>query len=120
VTTAFDSTKADDDAGEPGIPRGTTIGRYVVLERLGAGSMGVVLSAIDPALDRKVALKLVKGSRETMDRQRLLREAQAMARLAHPNVVTVYEVGTYDDRVFLAMEYIRGGTLTAWLAAAKR
>jgi tetratricopeptide (TPR) repeat protein/predicted Ser/Thr protein kinase len=115
------ATQPDDDGvPETAIPRGTTIGRYVVLDPLGAGSMGVVLSAIDPALDRKVALKLVKATGEPEDRQRLLREGQAMARLAHPNVVTVYEVGEYDNRVFLAMEYIRGGTLTTWLAAAKR
>jgi eukaryotic-like serine/threonine-protein kinase len=100
------------------VARGTTIGRYVVLDTIGSGTMGLVLSAIDPTLDRKVALKLVKSEREgtTTGRQRLLREAQAMARLQHPNVVTVFEVGTFADQVFLAMEYIAGGTLGGWLA----
>src|SRR5262249_44441738 len=95
-----------------------TIGRYVVLDRLGSGTMGVVVSAIDPTLDRRVAIKLVRAEQTgtTVGRQRLLREAQAMARLAHPNVVTVFEVGEYAERVFLAMEYIRGSTLGAWLA----
>jgi eukaryotic-like serine/threonine-protein kinase len=100
------------------VSRGTTIGRYVVLDTIGSGTMGLVLAAIDPTLDRKVALKLVKPERDgtTMGRQRLLREAQAMARLQHPNVVTVFEVGTFADQVFLAMEYVAGGTLAGWIA----
>jgi serine/threonine-protein kinase len=100
------------------VARGTTIGRYVVLDAIGSGTMGLVLAAIDPTLDRKVALKLVKSERDgtTTGRQRLLREAQAMARLQHPNVVTVFEVGTFADQVFLAMEYVAGGTLAGWIA----
>ncbi len=100
------------------VARGTTIGRYVVLDTIGSGTMGVVLAAIDPTLDRKVALKLVKPDRDgtTSGRQRLLREAQAMAKLQHPNVVTVFEVGTFAEQVFLAMEYIAGGTLAGWIA----
>jgi eukaryotic-like serine/threonine-protein kinase len=100
------------------VTRGTTVGRYVVLDTIGSGTMGVVVAAIDPTLDRKVAIKLVKPSRDgtTSGRQRLLREAQAMARLQHPNVVTVFEVGTFADQVFLAMEFIAGGTLAGWLA----
>jgi tetratricopeptide (TPR) repeat protein/predicted Ser/Thr protein kinase len=100
------------------VARGTTIGRYVVLDTIGSGTMGLVLAAIDPTLDRKVALKLVKPDREgtTSGRQRLLREAQAMAKLQHPNVVTVFEVGTFAEQVFLAMEYIAGGTLAGWIA----
>src|SRR5687768_843083 len=71
---------------------GATIGRYLVERQLGSGTMGLVLAAIDPALDRKVALKVVRPDQiggSTAGRQRLLREAQAMAKLAHPNVVTV-------------------------------
>ena len=104
-------------AAEPVVEKGATIGRYVVVEKLGSGTMGLVLAAFDPTLDRKVALKLVKGdqSGSTVGRQRLQREAQAMAKLAHPNVVTVFEVGTYGDRVFLAMEYVAGETLADWL-----
>src|SRR5262245_48297437 len=102
---------------------GVQLGRYVVQEQLGSGTMGLVLAAIDPSLDRKVALKVVRPDQiggSTSGRQRLLREAQAMARLAHPNVVTVYEVGTVSDHVFVAMEHIDGSTLDVWLKAEKR
>ncbi len=102
---------------------GATLGRYRVGEQLGSGTMGVVLAAIDPALDRKVALKLVRpdpASDSTAARQRLLREAQSMARLAHPNVVTVYEVGTVGDHVFVAMEHIDGCNLADWLKQSRR
>src|SRR5688572_19598071 len=106
-----------------GLAPGATLGRYRVGELLGGGSMGVVLAAIDPALDRKVAVKLVRpdpASDSTAARQRLLREAQAMARLAHPNVVTVYEVGTAFDHVFVAMELIDGCNLADWLKQSRR
>ena len=102
---------------------GAAIGRYVVERKLGSGTMGLVLAAIDPALDRKVALKVVRPDQiggSTAGRQRLLREAQAMARLAHPNVVTVYEVGTFSDHVFVAMEHVAGTTLDEWVKAEKR
>src|SRR5262249_42076633 len=91
-------------------------GRYVVLDMLGAGGMGVVHIAYDRELDRKVALKLVAGTREGAGRVRLLREAQALAKLKHPNVVTVYDVGTLEDRLFVAMELVEGTSLRAWLA----
>jgi len=102
--------------------RGDRVGRFIVLDRLGHGGMGVVHAAFDPELDRKVALKLVLPERDggAHARARLLREAQAMARLAHPNVVAVHDVGTIDDRVWIAMEYVRGRTLTLWLAEARR
>src|SRR5688500_8930055 len=87
--------------------------------------MGVVLAAYDPALDRKVALKLVRPragppAAEASAEVRLLREAQAMARLAHPNVITVFEVGAVGRDVFIAMEYVDGTTLRGWLDAAPR
>ncbi len=101
------------------LKRGSVIGRYVVLEVLGAGGMGEVYSAIDPELDRRVAIKLVKTqgtSAAAAERQtRLLREAQAMAKLSHPNVVSVFDVGVVEGRVFLAMELVDGTTLTHWL-----
>jgi eukaryotic-like serine/threonine-protein kinase len=97
------------------------IGRFVVTGTLGQGGMGIVLAAYDPELDRKVALKLVRSDRGGAEgRARLLREAQAMARLSHPNVVAVHDVGVYDGDVFVAMEFVRGRTLRAWLAEARR
>jgi tetratricopeptide (TPR) repeat protein len=105
----------------PPVERGTQIGRYTVIEPLGSGTMGLVVAAFDPTLDRKVAIKLVQldPTGTTSGRQRLLREAQAMAKLQHPNVVTVFEVGTFEDRLFLAMEYVAGSTLADWLSQAR-
>ncbi|HEY5924409.1 MAG TPA: serine/threonine-protein kinase [Kofleriaceae bacterium] len=109
------------------LDRGTPIGRYVVLERLGEGGMGVVYSAFDPELDRKVAVKLLQGksggdaSQVSGDQAWLLREAQALARLSHPNVVSVHDVGTLPgDRVFVAMELVDGVTLRKWMKAEVR
>ncbi len=91
------------------------IGKYRVLERLGAGGMGAVFAAWDPELERRVALKVLTGGREASEEQSLImREAKAAAQLSHPNVVTMFEVGVAQGRVFLAMEYIRGQTLRAW------
>ncbi len=100
--------------------RPTRIGRFLVLDSIGSGSMGVVYAAYDPELDRKVAVKLLhptltQSSRESTARARLFREAQAMARLSHPNVASVFDVGTIDRQVFIAMEFIQGKTLKAWL-----
>jgi hypothetical protein len=98
-----------------GLPRGTNLGRYVLLDPVGRGGMGVVYAAFDPELDRKVAIKLVRpgvvdgGLAEA--RAQLLREAQAIARLSHPNLVTVYDVGMFGSEVFFAMEYVKGETL---------
>ena len=98
------------------LARGAVVGRYVLLDRLGAGNMGVVHAAYDPELDRKVALKLVLPGRSGVDthRLRLLREAQALAKLAHPNVVAVHDVGTRDDQIWIAMEFLTGVTLSGW------
>ena len=101
------------------LPKGATIGRYLVVKRLGAGGMGVVYAAYDPELNRKVAIKLLHASSgraaDSEGRVRLQREAQAMARLSHPNVIAVYDVGTAFEQVFVAMEFAEGGTLTDWL-----
>jgi tetratricopeptide (TPR) repeat protein len=101
------------------------VGRYIIVARLGKGGMGAVYSAYDPQLDRKVALKFLHTHLAGEDvaewHARLTREAQAMARLAHPNVVTVFDVGVADDgRVFVAMELVEGGTLVHWLKEKKR
>jgi eukaryotic-like serine/threonine-protein kinase len=97
------------------LARGSAIGRYIVVEALGRGGMGEVFLAYDPELDRRVALKLVRPRRDADGRQRLLLEAQAQAQLSHPNVVTVYDVGTHDEHVFIAMEHVRGQTFQEWL-----
>jgi plastocyanin len=101
------------------LSRGTSLGRYVVLEVLGVGGQGVVYGAYDPQLDRKVALKLVRvrdgGDASDDQRARLLHEAQVLARLSHPNVVMVHDVGRFADQLFIAMEFMAGGTLAAWL-----
>ncbi|WP_224243203.1 tetratricopeptide repeat protein [Hyalangium gracile] len=108
----------------PGAPphAGARVGRYVLLRRVGEGGMGVVFAAYDPDLDREVALKLLKPGAVTDAGAggRLVREAQALARLSHPNVVIVHDVGLDGDTVFLAMELVRGRTLRHWLAEAPR
>ncbi|HWB79784.1 MAG TPA: serine/threonine-protein kinase [Nannocystaceae bacterium] len=104
------------------LPRGTAIGRYVVLERIGAGAMGTVYAAYDPKLDRRIALKLVRphaGRDANTAQLRLLREAQALARLSHPNVVAVHDAGTHDDVVWVAMEFVDGTTLGTWLEQSR-
>ena len=102
--------------------RGDQIGRFVVLDVLGTGGMGVVYSAYDPQLDRKVAIKLLGAEiADSSDAQmRLLREAQAMARINHPNVLKVHEAGTYNGQIYVAMEFADGGTLRGWLMAGTR
>ncbi len=100
--------------------RGTVICRYQLLDRVGVGAMGVVYAAYDVELDRKIALKLLHTDEGERARERLAREAQALARLQHPNVITLYDVGTFEGRVFLSMEFVPGGTLAAWLASAPR
>jgi len=102
------------------IPAGAKVGRYLVIEEIGKGGMGVVYKAYDPELDRKVALKVMtlvphEGESLSEPRARLLREAQALAQLAHPNVVSVFDVGPYQDSVFVAMELLEGTTLKVWL-----
>ena len=97
------------------------IGRFLVIEPIGAGGMGQVYAAYDPELDRKVALKLLHGQTGAGDgAERLHQEAQAMARLSHPNVVTVHEIGGHAGRIFIAMELVAGVDLGRWLAAEPR
>ena len=100
-----------------------TIGRFAVIQRLGVGAMGVVYAAYDPQLDRKVALKLLKPSEDDAGERwqhRLLREAQALAKLSHPNVVQIHEVGAHGDAVFVAMEFVTGVTVRTWLSDQAR
>jgi len=104
------------------LPTGTRVGRYVVSSLLGAGGLGRVYAAYDPELDRKVALKLVRDPALATGEAlaRLTREAQLTARLSHPNVVAVHDVGTFGTQVFVAMELVAGETLRTWLAAEPR
>lgn len=102
-----------------GVKRSVHMGRFVLLDELGRGGMGVVYSAWDPQLDRRVALKVVRPELGGQKRDaRMLREAKAAARLSDPHIVTVLEVGESDGRVFIAMEYVEGETLGAYTAAA--
>jgi predicted Ser/Thr protein kinase len=91
-------------------------GRFAVLGRIGEGAMSTVYAAHDPALGRKVAVKLVHDDGDLESRARARLEAHALARISHPNVVQIYEVGSHGLHTFVAMEYIEGVTLTAWQA----
>jgi tetratricopeptide (TPR) repeat protein/tRNA A-37 threonylcarbamoyl transferase component Bud32 len=105
--------QADD---EPHL--GQRVGRYQLRALLGSGGMGRVYAARDPELDRAVAIKVLRADVDTQNahlRARLVREAQAMARLSHPNVISVHDVGLHGDHVFIAMELIDGQTLRQWL-----
>lgn len=95
-------------------------GRYVILGQIGEGGMGLVYAAYDPELDRKIAIKLVRVVGDETAAARLVREAQAMARVSHPNLITVYEVGQVDDEVYITMEFVRGVPLNRWLAFESR
>jgi tetratricopeptide (TPR) repeat protein len=131
VALAAASTPADrrsgtglDESGlrAPVLGPGAAVARFRVLGAVGAGGMGIVYAAYDPELERKVAVKLLWGDApDAAARQhRILREAQSMARLSHPNVVRVYDVGLLGDRVFVVMEFVEGTTLRRWLAEAPR
>jgi serine/threonine protein kinase/tetratricopeptide (TPR) repeat protein len=104
------------------LERGSTVGRYVILEQIGAGGMGVVYKAFDPELNRAIALKLMITAKDVTGsfRERLLREAQALARLSHPNVIAIHDVGTFGVDVFMAMEFVEGTTLRHWLREKPR
>ncbi|MEM6994111.1 MAG: serine/threonine-protein kinase, partial [Myxococcota bacterium] len=102
-----------------GLELGRVFGRYVVLQHIGAGGAGTVYAAYDPELNRKVALKVLNDERPR-SRQRLMREAQAIAKVTHPNIVAVHDVGTHQGRVYIAMEFVDGFTLRRWLAVKTR
>ena len=104
------------------LPPAAQLGRFVILRQLGVGGMGTVFAAYDEQLDRKVALKLLHAQDPTgyIQRARALREAKALARVTHPRVVSVYEVGQADQQLYLAMEYVDGITLRSWQHARPR
>jgi serine/threonine protein kinase len=103
---------------------GSRVGRYVIQELVGRGAMGTVYAATDPRLDRRVALKLLHTESSEVARDhlkaRLLREAKAMARLSHPEVIAVHDVDSLGDQLFVAMEYVEGETLRRWRAVRYR
>ena len=102
---------------------GDRLGRYVLQQPLGQGGMGVVYGAVNPELGRRVAIKLVRSSRRGGHERlvtRLRREAIALARLCHPNIVAIHDIGTTSRGTFMAMEYVRGQNLRRWLRAAER
>jgi tetratricopeptide (TPR) repeat protein len=121
--TATAGPRASGERDSALLERGQGIGRYMIVDQLGQGGMGIVYAAYDPDLDRRVAIKVLRRSGSSSSRSsrtRLLREARAMAKLHHPNVVTVYEVGTVGDQDFVAMQYIDGSSLSEWLGDAVR
>jgi tetratricopeptide (TPR) repeat protein len=127
IESGLESTVGRPRSGPRGslgtISPGSLVGRYVVLDVVGQGGVGVVYRAYDPKLDRRVALKLLRAQ-VTMDhpdvQRRLLREAQTMARLSHPHVLPVYDVGSFGTQLFFAMEFVMGKTLRTWRLEAKR
>jgi hypothetical protein len=122
------TTSAGDLHGgaPPALRPGDRLGRYVLLDMIGAGGMSVVYRAVDPELARHVAIKILRrghgqgeGSTRERWRGRLLAEAQAMAKLQHPNVLAVHDVGAVGDDVFIAMEMIAGQTLAQWITSPR-
>ena len=110
---------ADQRTNRSALEAGGAIGKYRLDRVLGEGGMGVVWAAHDPDLERAVAIKVLRYAQAaTQLRQRLLREARAMAKLKHANVLTVYEVGTVEDRDYIAMELVDGATLDTWFGHA--
>ncbi len=121
-----DDTIIETGAGrgedDPVLAVGATVDRFVILSLIGEGGVGRVYAAYDPDLDRQIALKLRKGTRgpdEAVEVARVRREAQALAKIAHPNVVTVYDVGEHDGQLYVAMEHVVGETLRRWVKSQR-
>lgn len=121
---ALEGTSGDVEASAgTTLAPGDHLRRYTVLGVLGEGGMGVVYDAYDPELERRVAIKVLRLPAQAVQaglaqqaKQRLLREAQALAQLSHPNVIPIFDIGEVDGALFLAMERLEGSTLTQWLA----
>jgi serine/threonine protein kinase len=116
------ATAGGGEAAWYALGRGAQVGRYLLDAPLGIGGMSVVHAAVDPALGRRIAVKLSRPELRDPDggRDRLIREARSLARLAHPNVVTLFDVGEHRGQPFLALELVDGGSLSAWLRRAAR
>ncbi|MEO7731392.1 MAG: serine/threonine-protein kinase, partial [Kofleriaceae bacterium] len=116
VAATLPSTGAQRDEPEE-LAYGQTIGRYLVLGVLGRGGMGIVYEAYDPVLDRRIAVKRLREITDdevSAGRARMQREAQAIARLSHPNVITVHDVSEHGGAMYIAMELVQGQTLREW------
>ena len=111
-----DTVPLRPEAGGGKLPFGERVGRYLVLDVLGRGGMGVVYAAYDPVLDRKIAVKVLSYVDDGDGRARMQREAQALARLTHTNVITVHDVAEHEGATYIAMEIVEGGTLRDWCA----
>ncbi len=111
--------REESESFDEDLARALTLDRFVVLDRIGAGGMGAVFEAIDPRLDRTVALKLCTLPSDDAARM-IEHEARCLAQLAHPNVVTVYDVVREGPDLILVMEFVRGQTLRAWQRASER
>mgnify|MGYP002619825418 CR=1 FL=1 len=124
VSPARQPTDARAEHDAPPMEAGRHVGRYVVVGTVGRGGMGTVYEAFDPELERRVAIKILR--RSAMRRlgesstKRMLREAQSLARLSHPNVVPVYDVGVDHGRIWVAMEYVDGVNLSEWLGERRQ
>jgi tetratricopeptide (TPR) repeat protein/predicted Ser/Thr protein kinase len=123
--TLLESEEELRESGGALLESGDSLGRLEVGEILGQGAFGVVVAAYDPDLKRKLAIKLLKPevfeSKSGRDaHKRLLREARAMAKISHANVVTVHDIGTVDEQVYIAMEFVEGGNLRSWLSESER
>ena len=121
-TTRVGDEPALDRSVRGSLRKGDSVDRFVVLEWIGRGGAGEVYRAYDPDLDRRVAIKVLWRLADDVvgARARLLHEARALARLRHPCVVQVFDAGVDGERVFLAMEYLQGPTLAAWLRSSPR
>ncbi len=119
----LDSLGRAYEAGQVGgLAPGSQAGRYMILDQIGRGGMGLIYQAYDPELDRRIALKVLRVKKSNPDkaaraRERLLREAKALAQLSHPNVVSAFDVGTLGQDVFVAMELVEGQNLKEWTRA---
>ncbi len=126
LASPSEDAEVDPASSQAALPleAGHPVGRYTISAVVGSGGMGVVYAAHDPGLDRTVALKVLRTDRDVEGsdhwQARLLREAQSMARLSHPNVVAVHDVGRFGSQVFVAMELVRGQTLRRWLGEHPR
>jgi Tol biopolymer transport system component len=119
--TAISASSASPTGAATDLPKGTLLGHYRIESVLGSGGVGIVYRATDTKLGRPVAIKFLSAAvADAEARRRFRQEAETASALAHPHIVTVYDVGEYDARQYIVSELVDGGTLEDWAAAAKR